>query len=232
MDRKTVLRMIANLQQQGHCRCLDIRLPNLTNVVSEHITQVVLHPSIQSLTPDLLSEIHNKVRSFEMQSRGKGSSRWKTDDVVPVLDGVQRTQSRVESDEKINYSAAIRANGFVLAKMVRTKLLHKFLWNYLNSSPASDDATSSDDLLPDFKSNSSSYKLFSLETVMKNMPLEVFSQVAGTTHRIDDMAEKCKKGLCLSDLPISEYRCLMDTLATGRLSTIIDILRRLKVSFS
>ncbi|KAL5757388.1 hypothetical protein ACOSP7_019999 [Xanthoceras sorbifolium] len=228
MDRKTVLRILTNLQQQGHCKCLNINVPVLSNCGRSRITQVVLHPSVQNLTPDLLSEIHDRVRSFEMQVRG-GSSRWKKNDSVPVLDGVQRNQSRVESDDKAIRSEAIRANGFVLAKMVRAKLLHNFLWSYLSSSPGSDDALSSGEHVPDFKSTHSSCKLFSLKTAIKNIPLELFSQVAGATHKIDDMIDKCKRGLCLSDLPVQEYKRLMDTLATGRLSVIIDILRRLKL---
>ncbi|KAK1577766.1 hypothetical protein Q3G72_024619 [Acer saccharum] len=231
MDRKTILRILTNLQQQGHCKCLSINVPVLSNCGRSRITQVVFHPSIQDLTPDLLSEIHNRVRSFEMQIRGRGSSRWKKNDLVPVLDGVQRTQSRVavESDDKAFRLETIRANGFVIAKMIRAKLLHKFLWSYLSSSPGSDDALSPREHVPDFIDTHSSCKLFSLETAIKNIPLELFSQVAGSAHKSDSTIEKCKAGLCLSDLPLQEYKHLMDTQATGRLSVIIDILRRLKL---
>ncbi|KAK2652182.1 hypothetical protein Ddye_012038 [Dipteronia dyeriana] len=231
MDRKTILRILTNLQQQGHCKCLNINVPVLSNCGRSRITQVVFHPSIQNLTPDLLSEIHDRVRSFEMQIRGRGSSRWKKNYSVPVLEGVQRTQSRVavESDDKAFRLETIRANGFVIAKMIRAKLLHKFLWSYLSSSPGSDDAFSPGEHAPDFIGTHSSYKLFSLETAIKNIPLELFSQVAGSAHKSDSTIEKCKGGLCLSDLPLQEYKRLMDTQATGRLSVIIDILRRLKL---
>ncbi|KAI9162251.1 hypothetical protein LWI28_025385 [Acer negundo] len=233
MDRKTILRILTNLQQQGHCKFLSINVPVLSNCGRSRITQVVFHPSIQvqALTPDLLSEIHDRVRSFEMQIRGRGSSRWKKNDLVPVLDGVQRTQSRVavESDDKAFRLETIRANGFVIAKMIRAKLLHKFLWSYLSSSPGSDDALSPGEHVHDFIDTHNSCKLFSLETAIKNIPLELFSQVAGSTHKSDSTIEKCKGGLCLSDLPLQEYKRLMDTQATGRLSVIIDILRRLKL---
>jgi len=59
--------------------------------------------------------------------------------------------------------------------------------------------------------------------------VELFLQVVGSTKKYEEMIDKCKMGLCLSDLPPNEYKCLMDTLATGRLSLVIDILRRLKV---
>ncbi|KAK0606960.1 hypothetical protein LWI29_006947 [Acer saccharum] len=231
IDRKTILRILTNLRRQGHCKFLNINVPVLSNCGRSRSHEVVLHPSIQNLTNDLLSEIHDRVRSFEMQIRGQGSSRWKKNYPVPVLDGVQRTQSRVavKSDDKAIKLETIRANGFVMAKMVRAKLLHKFLWSYLSSSSGSDDALSSREHVPDFLSTHSSCKLFSLETIIKNIPLELFSQVAGSNHKIDNTIEKCKKGLCLSDLPVQEYKCLMDTRATGRLSKIIDILQRLKL---
>ncbi|TXG46422.1 hypothetical protein EZV62_028079 [Acer yangbiense] len=231
MDRKTILRILTNLRWQGHCKFLNINVPVLSNCGRSRSHEVVLHPSIQNLTDDLLSEIHDRVRSFEMQIRGQGSSRWKKNHPVPVLDGVQRTQSRiaVKSDDKAIKLETISANGFVMAKMVRAKLLHKFLWSYLSSSSGSDDALSSREHVPDFLSTHSSCKLFSLETIIKNIPLGLFSQVAGSNHKIDNTIEKCKKGLCLSDLPVQEYKRLMDTRATGRLSKIIDILRRLKL---
>lgn len=226
VDRKVVGRILANLQQQGHCKCVNINVPVITNCGRSRITQVVLHPSVQSLTPDLLSEIHDRIRNFEIQVHGRGSSKWKKNESVPVLDGVQRTHSRVDSDEKAIRSEAMRANGFVLAKMVRAKLLHSFLWDYLSSSSGWDE---SGNLVPDLKNPCSSCYLFSLEAAIKNIPLELFLQVAGSTQKFDDMIEKCKRGLCLSDLPIQEYRLMMNTQATGRLSLIIDILRRLKV---
>ncbi|KAI3774732.1 hypothetical protein L1987_49293 [Smallanthus sonchifolius] len=54
-------------------------------------------------------------------------------------------------------------------------------------------------------------------------------KVAGSHLQLESMVEKCRSGLCLSDLPVHEYRSLMDTRATGRLSYLIDILRRLKL---
>lgn len=229
MDRKTVDRMLKKLQQQGHCKCMHINVPVVTNCGRSRITQVVLHPSVESLHQELLSEIHDRLRSFEMQIRGHGSSKWKNNDTVAVLDGVQRTQSHVISDAKASKSEAMRANGFVMAKMVRSKLLHGFLWGFLHSSHGWNGALSLEKHLHDQKNLHGSCILFSLEAAIKAIPLELFLQIVGTTLKFDDMIEKCKKGFCLSDLPIHEYKLLMDTQATGRLSLLIDILRRLKV---
>ncbi|XWS20082.1 hypothetical protein CRYUN_Cryun31cG0071000 [Craigia yunnanensis] len=229
MDRKTVDRLLKNLQQQGHCKCMHINVPVVTNCGRSRITQVVLHPSVESIHPELLSEIHDRLRSFEMQIRGRGSLKLKKNDSVPVLDGVQRTQSHVVSDAKAAKSEAMRANGFVLAKMVRSKLLHGFLWGFLSSSHGWDDALSLEKHLHDQKNLHGSCILFSLEAAIKAIPLELFLQVVGATLKFDDMIEMCKKGFCLSDLPIQEYKLLMDTQATGRLSLLIDILRRVKL---
>ncbi|XVF86888.1 hypothetical protein PTKIN_Ptkin18bG0077000 [Pterospermum kingtungense] len=228
MDRKTVDRILKKLQQQGHCKCITIHVPAITNCGGIRDPQVVLHPA-ESLHPELVSEIHDRFRSFEMQIRGRGSSKWKNNDPVPVLDGVQRTQSHVVSDAKAAKSEAMRANGFVLAKMVRSKLLHRFLWDFLSSSHGWDDALSLEKHLHDQKNLHGSCILFSLEAAIKAIPLELFSQIVGTTLKFDDMIEMCKKGFCLADVPIQEYKLLMDTQATGRLSLLIDILLRLKL---
>ncbi|KAJ4717806.1 B-block binding subunit of TFIIIC [Melia azedarach] len=229
IDRKGIARILLRLQQQGHCKCLNINVPAITNCGRTRSTQVVLHPSLDSLTPDLLSEIHDRIRRFEVEIRGRSSSKLKKNESVPVLDGVQRTQRRVDSDEKAFSSEAMRANGFVLAKMVRAKLLHSFLWDYLSSSSGWNDAVPSGKHLCGLNNPHSSCYLFSLEAAIKNIPLELFLQVVGSTKKFDDMIENCKRGICLSDLSIQEYRHMMNTQATGRLSVIIDILRRLKL---
>lgn len=225
-DRKTIDRILQKLQQLGHCKCIDISVPVVTNLGRTRTTVVVLHPSIQNITPELVSEIHDAWRSFEIHSRGKCSSRWREKNTgsVPVLEDVQRTQTHVSTQRQTVSSEAMRANGFILAKMVRAKLLHSFLWNHLYGSSGSNDALSSEPRDPH-----STSKLFSLEATMKAIPVELFLQVAGSTKNFEDMIEKCKRGLCLSDLSIEEYKSLMDTHATGRLSLVIDILRRLKV---
>lgn len=228
MDRKTIDRMVNKLQKQGQCKCAYLEVPTVTNCRRTRSIQVVLHPSIQNLSPELISEIHDRMRSFEMLTRGHGSSNQKNKQSVPVLDSVERIQSRLYSDVTATKSEAMRANGFVLAKMVRAKLLHCFLWDYLHSAPGCDHefvSTSTSDA----NSPHSSCRLFSLEEAIKAIPLELFLQVAGSTQKFDDMINKCKRGFCLTDLPHEEYKVLMDTQATGRLSVIIDILRRLKV---
>lgn len=229
-DRKTIDRILKKLQELGHCKCIHINVPVVTNCGRSRTTLVVLHPSIHSLTPELVSEIHDTWRSFEIQSRGQcSSSRWKNSGSVPVLKDVQRTQNHASTDIRAMRSEAMRANGFILAKMIRAKLLHCFLWDYLCSSTGSDDALSSGKDFIELRNPHSSSKLFSLEAAIKAIPVELFLQVAGATKKIDDMLEKCKKGLCLSDLSAEEYKSLMDTHATGRLSLVIEILRRLKV---
>lgn len=162
-----------------------------------------------------------------MQVRGRNASRQK-DESVPVLDDVERIQSH-DLDDQSGRNEAMRTNGYVIAKMVRVKLLHSFLWEYLSSSPSWKDALSSKKFVPAIKDPHSSCILFSLELAIKNIPLELFLQVVGSTQKFDDMIERCKRGLCLSDLPVEEYKLLMDTRATAKLSSLVDVLQRLKV---
>lgn len=228
-DRRTIFRSINKLQSEGHCKCIDINVPVVTNCGRTRITQVILHPSIETLSPQLLGEIHDKMRLFEAQSRGHNSKKVKKRGLVPVLEGIQRIEHYMDPDVASIRSEAMRANGFVLAKMIRAKLLHCFFWDYLNCSDGSDGTSSSDMFVHDLKNPHTSYKPFLLEDAIRSIPIELFLQVVGSTKKFDDMLEKCKRGLSLADLPPEEYKHLMDTNATGRLSLIIDILRRLKL---
>ncbi|MCL7028743.1 hypothetical protein MKW94_010002, partial [Papaver nudicaule] len=228
LAKKTVTRALNKLQAEGHCKCLHVSVPVVTNCGRSRTTEVVLHKSVQ-LTDEFLGQVHERLRSFDMLIRGQGLARIKNEKSVPVLTGIDRIISNDTSDSQAVKAEAMRSNGFVLAKMVRAKLLHNFLWSYLSSSADWDDALSSGRHGYDLKNPHSTCKLFALNLTIKAMPLELFLQVVGSALKYEDMIEDCKRGLCLSDLSLKKYQSLMDTRATGRLSWIIDVLRRLKL---
>ncbi|KAL0354484.1 UNVERIFIED_CONTAM: hypothetical protein Sradi_3895300 [Sesamum radiatum] len=229
MDRKTLERSLNKLQQEGHCKCIHVSVPVVTNCGRSRTTEVVLHPSVYSVSPELLAQIHEKMRSFEIHVRQQSYVRQKKGESVPMLHNVQRIPNSLRLDVQSERAEVMRANGFVLAKMVRTKLLHIFLWGWIRSSPGWNDGLASNNHSYDLKNPHSSCKLFELDRAIRSMPLELFLQVVGSAQKFDDMVEKCRSGLLLSDLPMEEYKGLMDTRATGRLSWLIDILRRLKL---
>ncbi|XP_057504442.1 uncharacterized protein LOC130787950 isoform X1 [Actinidia eriantha] len=228
MDRKTLDRSLNKLQQEGLCKCIRVSVPVVSNCGRSRTTEVVLQPSIH-VCPEVLGQIHEKLRSFDIEIRAQCSSRLKKGQSVPELDGIQRILKSAKLDDQAEKSEAMRANGFVLAKMVRTKLLHIHLWRFLIGSPGWDDTLLSGKNGYDLNNPHSTCKLFALDASIKAMPLELFLQVVGSTQKFEDMLEKCRSGLCLSNLPEKEYKQLMDTRATGRLSWIVDILRRLKL---
>ncbi|KAM6598206.1 hypothetical protein CsatA_008730 [Cannabis sativa] len=231
-DGKTINSLLNELQKDKLCKCIDIKVPFITNCSSNRITKVVLHPEldVKSLSPELVSNIHDQLRSFEIQSRGQCSSRPKNSKSVPVLNDVQRTQKLASSDNRPTRSEAMRANGFILAKMIRAKLLHCFFWDHLYGSQGSNDVLLSEKDAYKLQNPYSCSKVFSLEATMKAIPIELFLQVVGSTENIENMIEKRKRELCLSDLTAEEYKSLMDSHSTKkRLSSVIDILRRLKL---
>ncbi|KAL5728992.1 hypothetical protein ACHQM5_002006 [Ranunculus cassubicifolius] len=229
MDKKTVVRILDKLEQEGICRCIEVSVPLVTNFDRNRTTKVVLHNSLQNLSPDLMIKIQERLRSFDMQSRGQGLARLKNDGEVPVLTNINRTVTRDSSDSQPVRVDAMRVNGFVLAKMVRAKLLHSFLWSYLSNSPDWSDAVYSGKHGYNLKNPHSSCKLFTLSVAVKAMPFELFLQVVGSTQLFDNLVENCKLGLCLADLPSQEYTCLMNIQATRRLSSLVDVLCRLKL---
>ncbi|XP_076949075.1 uncharacterized protein LOC143621593 [Bidens hawaiensis] len=228
MDRKTLERSLNKLQQDGHCKCISFAIPSLTNIVRKHSIDVVLHPSVYEAA-DLSDRVHDRIRLFEKQIRTQAYSKLKTgksNKSIPVLNDVERINTSLRIDTQSEYYEAMKKNGFVLAKMVRAKLLHVFFWGHLTGLSGWDDAIKDGH---EQKNPHSSCKLFELDAAIKAMPLKLFLQVAGSNLQLKSVVEKCKKGLRLSDLPVHEYRCLMDTRATGRLSYLVDILRRLKL---
>ncbi|KAJ0700699.1 putative B-block binding subunit of TFIIIC, tfc3, extended winged-helix domain-containing protein [Helianthus annuus] len=228
MDKKTLDRSLNKLQQDGHCKCITFGVPSLTNIGRKRTVEVILHPSVYD-AEDLSDRVHDRLRLFEKQLRVQSSLKHKVgkcNKSIPVLN-----VERINTGSRIDYSQAetceaMKNNGFVLAKMVRAKLLHVFLWGYLTGLPGWDDAIKDG---YEQKNVHSSCKLFEIGEAVKAMPLELFLQVAGSSLPLESLVEKCRKGLRLSDLPVDEYRCLMDTRATGRISILIDILRRLKL---
>ncbi|KAI4324807.1 hypothetical protein MLD38_030261 [Melastoma candidum] len=229
VDRKTIDRIIIKLQKQGLCKCIELDVPTVTNCNRTQIIKVFLHPSIQELSPEVVGQIHNRHRAFEMQTRGHGSLKLKSDESLPVLGDIQRIPKPLSSNSPWNKSEAMRANGFVLSKMVRAKLLHRFFWEYVRSSTNWEQELIFGKSANDVDHFKCHHCLFPLDGAIKAIPFELFLQVAGSTHKFEDMTEKCNKGLRLCDLSPDDYEILMTTLATGRLSIIVDILRRLKL---
>lgn len=230
MDRKTLDRSLNKLQREGCCKLIHVGVPVVTNCSRSRTMDVVLHPSLDDISPDLLSQICERVRSSDTQIRNhQGSSKLKKSQEVPILNGIQRILPSSKLEEQSERVEAMRSNGYVSARMVRTKLLHVFLWGYLTKSPGWNDALPSGVHGYDQKNPHSTCKLIELETAIRAMPIELFLQVVGSTYKFEDIAENCRMGMCLSDLSVQEYKHLMGTQATGRLSNLVQTLRGLKV---
>ncbi|KAI3512502.1 hypothetical protein L1887_19818 [Cichorium endivia] len=227
MDRRTLERSLNKLQEDGHCKCISFAIPSVTNCGRKRTVDVILHPSVYK-AEDLSDRVLEKIRSFEKLIRTQGFPQHsiRKSKLIPVLNNVERIP--INRDVQSETIVAMRENGFALAKMVRAKLLHVFLWSNLTRVSGWDDSISGKDVYEQ-KNPYNTCKLFELDAAIKAMPLELFLQVAGSPVKLDSMVEKCRNGIRLSDLPIPEYRSLMDTRATGRLSYLIDILRRLKL---
>lgn len=228
MDRRTLTHCLKKLEKEGKCKLMVFSIPGVSNCGHHREILVALHPSVEGSASELSDQVHNKLRSFEMQIRG-ALSHTKKEVPVPILHGIERIQINANSDTQSVKSEVMRANGFVLAKMVRTKLLHRFLWGYVRNSGTCTEISSLTKNVNPLKNPQSSCLLFGLDAAIKAMPFELFLQVVGSALKWTDMIEKCKSGLLLSDFSNEEYKNLMDTRATGRLSWLIDILRRLKV---
>ncbi|GAB2291702.1 hypothetical protein Dimus_025953 [Dionaea muscipula] len=227
IDRKTINRCLKKLEEEGHCKVYYCVVPGVTNYGHHRDITAVLHPSVGG--DDLPNQVHERQRRFDMQTRAQASSHFKNELPVPILNGIEKVQTILTSDAQGVKSEAMCSNGFILAKMARVRLLHNFLWAYVNDSTTCNESLQLGEDLYQSANPHSSCKLFCLDAAVKAMPLELFLQIVGSAQNCEDMIEKCKRRLLLSDLPKDEYKCIIDTQATGRLSRLIDILRRLKL---
>ncbi|KAK1284996.1 hypothetical protein QJS10_CPB20g00191 [Acorus calamus] len=227
MAKKTLTHMLEKLKQQQLCKCVQVSVPVVTNCGRSRTTVVVLHPSVGSLSSELLAQIHERLRNFDAQGR-QGLAR-SVNHPVSILTDVKRPVNHHRVLDSQIVTEAMRANGFVPAKMIRAKLLHIFLWDYLNSLPDWHDALSSGKHSYDPKNPNSTCKLFALDDAVNAMPLELFLQVVGYAQQSEFLVENCRFRLTLGELPAQEYRRLMDAQAKGRLALVVRVLRRLKL---
>lgn len=233
MDRKTLTRILQAFQRDGLCKCVLLSMPGLTNCGRQRTVEVVLLPSV-IVDLDVLNKVHDRVRKFDMDSRGHGQSKVKGKDDVPILEGVKRMSTGMlrkkngatKFDVPTDGSWSMQANGFIPAKMVRVSMLHHFLWNYVNNLPDESERLGRSGMSEEIVG---SCRIFALSSAIQTMPLELFLQIIGSVHKVDSAPQWCKQGLQLCELPKEAFSILLDTNATGRLSWLVDVLRRLKV---
>ncbi|KAI5056476.1 hypothetical protein GOP47_0028294 [Adiantum capillus-veneris] len=223
LDRKTVIRNLQRLEKQGRCKCILVSLPGVTNYGQMRTVDVVLLPSVE-VGPELLSEIYERQRAFDMQIRTQGVCRRrkiKADIQVPTMSGLMR----MPKTEVVDKGGTLQDNGFICAKLVRCRMLHRFFWLYVTGDA---DNNSHVKAVLEHPTTSSS-GIFSLLAAVQSMPLELFLQVIGSAKHIKGLTECCRRGMKLSDLPTRESEALLDINASGRVAWLVDILRRLKL---
>ncbi|KAG5579675.1 hypothetical protein H5410_050302 [Solanum commersonii] len=110
-DTKTLDCCLNKLLQGRHCKLIVVYVPVLTNCNHSRKIQVVLHPSVSSVSAE---QIHERFRSFETYICTQASSQLKKGEPFPQLNDLTRTHQST----KLNQAEAIRTSGFVLAKMV------------------------------------------------------------------------------------------------------------------
>uniref|UniRef100_A0A0E0L5X7 Uncharacterized protein n=1 Tax=Oryza punctata TaxID=4537 RepID=A0A0E0L5X7_ORYPU len=227
MDRKTLISTVNKLQKEGSCKCIKVSVPLVTNYARNHLVDVILHSSVGDLSMELVNEIKDRQRNFDTETRSRAVTKLKKKQQTAAIHGL-RIPCRVKVNKPLVLEA-IYANGFIGAKMIRAKLLHKFLWLYVSglSNRCSPSDYAKEGHLN--KNLNQSCLLFSMSAAIKKMPFELFLQVVGSAKKIDSVITKCSLGETLSEIPTKEYDQLMDTHTKGRLSRLITILDKLKL---
>lgn len=167
MDRKTLTRLLQKLQREGRVKVIALTMPGLTNCGRSRQSEVVLLPEVH-VEHDVLTQVHDRIRQFDMISRGYGSSKVKADaSTVPVLTSVKQIYKGGKKKyipavlTEAEKSRTLSENGFIPAKMVRVRMLHVFLWSYVNDTSAYAD----DDLV--MKLGDRCSRVFSLALAVK-----------------------------------------------------------------
>ncbi|KAG4196765.1 hypothetical protein ERO13_A06G192400v2 [Gossypium hirsutum] len=217
MGRRTVDKMLYKLENEGHCKCIHLDLNGIMNTNFNRKVKVVLHPSIQSLSSEVIGIIRNKLKSFHKRTHDPFKN--KNNNSVHIFDYAQRARTQYSSNSLTLRMEAMQANGYIRGKMVRARLLHGFLWDYACSLSAGDDVLSYGRQDHDLHNLCVT---FDVEGAIKGIPLELFFQVVGSSVIVE-------KGVYLRDLSNEEYNELYDTSAIRRLSLLVSILQRLKL---
>ncbi|TYJ31605.1 hypothetical protein E1A91_A06G211100v1 [Gossypium mustelinum] len=217
MGRRTVDKMLHKLENEGHCKCIHLDLNGIMNTNFNRKVKVVLHPSIQSLSSEVIGIIRNKLKSFHKRTHDPFKN--KNNNSVHIFDYAQRARTQYSSNSLTLRMEAMQANGYIRGKMVRARLLHDFLWDYACSLSAGDDVLSYGRQDHDLHNLCVT---FDVEGAIKGIPLELFFQVVGSSVIVE-------KGVYLRDLSNEEYNELYDTSAIRRLSLLVSILQRLKL---
>jgi general transcription factor 3C polypeptide 1 len=201
-----------------------VSLPGVSNYGQSRTVDVVLLPSVE-VSPNIMTQIYERQRAFDILIRHESSNRFRNSKPknIPTLSGVQR----IPKTETVDKGKTLHDNGFISPKLVRSRMLHRFLWCYV--SELSDKNTQMDEPDAVNKSLISGETVFSLLVATQSMPLELFLQVIGSANHIKGLSERCRRGMILADLPRMESESLLDLNASGRLAWLVDILRRLKV---
>lgn len=222
--RRTLCRHLSMLQKEGLCKRTVVEAPRVSNCWHNRWIRVVLHPSVECLSP-LLDRAYERMRIFEKKIRDHSSHKSNNNECFPEVAGVEQISVR-SSSEVQSYNEALKSSGFIPSKMVRARMLHNFFWSYLSGFPDWDE---DEPACSRSISSRGSYKLFALDEAIRMMPLQLFLCVVGSALNDVSLFDKCRLGLRLSDLEKHDYQRLVETPAIRRLSLIIDILRRLKV---
>uniref|UniRef100_A0A0E0CJQ2 Uncharacterized protein n=1 Tax=Oryza meridionalis TaxID=40149 RepID=A0A0E0CJQ2_9ORYZ len=180
-DRKTLIRTLDKLQQEGSCKCIKVNVPVVTNYAGSRSIDVILNSSVKVMSPELMDQIRNRLRNFDSQSRSGAAAKLKQKQDTAAIHGL-RVQHRIKV-KKISISEAIHDNGFIGAKMIRAMLLHKFLWVYVSGLPNGSNDCVKEGQHYD-KNLDQSCLLFSITAAIKKMPLELFLQVVGSAKLI------------------------------------------------
>ncbi|XP_075078310.1 uncharacterized protein LOC107813492 isoform X3 [Nicotiana tabacum] len=229
MDKKTLERSLKKLQQKGHCKCLDVFFPAVTNFYENRKKVVVLHPSIYELSPAMLVNIYDRIRSFERKVRKESFSQFEKGNALPIVHDMDRGQHRVEMDVQDALAKKSHRIRSMMPKLAQAKRLHIYLWEYVNNAHDSEDTSSSGKYRCDLKNNDNSCKLVDIGAAIEAMQLELFLQVSGSAPMHENMFEKCGDYLHLSNIPMKDYTPLRDTQSIQELSLLIVILQRFKL---
>eukprot|EP00897_Mesotaenium_endlicherianum_P007454 jgi/Mesen1/6737/ME000344S06019 len=155
------------------------------------------------------------------------------------MEAMEKLRQKQEAGAPVEAFSTMQKYGYVPPKMVRTRMLHQWLWGYANSlhrrppaaAPAADAAAAEGTPGGTAEAGGSSGALFfSMANAVLAIPLQLWLHVVGTSAPIPGMEARCSQGCLMGDLSEAELAILADTKAQQRVSWLLDIMRRLKVS--
>lgn len=222
MDRRTLKRLAETMEKYGKCRLITTRV--LRHTGSYEDRQFMIHPSLNLKSPELFDAIRECQRRISVYTHVPKPGiveNLEFDRIELPTSELEQPATVEKQDEAQGVSVAV-SYGFLVAKFLRAKLLHMFLYDYAFQRVKMMSTEASTSNMPVSKNP---WRI-SMDLLFYAMPLNLYLKIVGLTSVSKQFDEYLKAGHPL-DVPISQLpTAIVQKIYRGQRGRLLRALRR------